>query len=101
MKKKETQLGHLKEETIYECESCEDCPFKLKCTIAKGNKKLSVSYLFIAYREKSLENLINDEGVLLQVNRSSQVEGSFDVLKQSFRFKRFFAKGLKNVTIKF
>lgn len=100
-KKKETRSGYLKEETIYECESCEDCPFKSKCTTAKGNKKLSVSKAFISYREKSLENLISDEGILLRVNRSIQVEGAFGVLKQNFRFKRFFSRGLKNVTIEF
>ena len=101
LKKKATKSGSIKEETIYECESCENCPFKSKCTTAKGNKKLSVSKKFITYREKSLENLKSDEGIILRINRSIQVEGAFGVLKQNMRFKRFFSRGLKNVTLEF
>ena len=56
IKKKETQSGSIKEETIYECESCESCPFKSKCTTSKGNTSLSISTKFITYREQSLEN---------------------------------------------
>lgn len=29
--------GYRSEITIYECENCTDCPFKVKCTKAKGN----------------------------------------------------------------
>lgn len=101
MKKKETPSGYLKEETLYEGENCEGCAFKSKCTTAKGNKKLSVSKGFITYRENSLENLNSDEGVRLRVNRSIQVEGAFGILKQNMGFKRFFCRGLKNVTIEF
>ncbi len=101
IKKKETQSGSIKEETIYECESCESCPFKSKCTTAKGNKRLSISKKFITYREQSLENLQTEEGILLRVNRSIQVEGAFGVLKHNMRFKRFFSRGLKNVTLEF
>ena len=101
IKKKETKSGYLKEEIVYECESCDDCPFKSKCTTAKGNKKLSVSKKFITYRETSLKNLKSDDGIILRVNRSIQVEGAFGVLKQNMGFKRFFSRGLKNVTIEF
>ncbi len=101
IKKKETQSGSIKEETIYECESCESCPFKSKCTTSKGNKRLSISKKFITYREQSLENLQTEEGILLRVNRSIQVEGAFGVLKHNMRFKRFFSRGLKNVTLEF
>ena len=76
-------------------------PFKSKCTTAKGNKKLSISKKFITYREKSLKNLKSDDGIILRVNRSIQVEGAFGVLKQNMGFKRFFSRGLKNVMIEF
>ncbi|MFQ9521395.1 MAG: transposase [Turicibacter sp.] len=99
--KKETKSGYIKEETIYECENCENCLFKPNCTTDKGNKKLSVSKEFITYREKSLENLKSDDGRGLRVNRSIQVEGAFGVLKQNMGFKRFFSRGLKNVTLEF
>ena len=37
--------GYRKEVTIYECETCQECPLRLKCTKAKeGNsKRLEVS----------------------------------------------------------
>ena len=97
MKKKEAKSGYLKEETLDENENGEGCSFKSKCTTTKGNKKLSVS----TYHEKSLKNLKSDDGIILRVNRSIQVEGAFGVLKQNMGFKRFFSRGLKNVTIEF
>lgn len=41
-----------------------------------------------------MEARINsDEGILLRVNRSIQVEGAFGVLKQDMGFRRFLLRG--------
>jgi len=41
-----------------------------------------------------MEARINtDEGILLRVNRSIQVEGAFGVLKQDMSFRRFLLRG--------
>ena len=40
--------------TIYESENCNGCPYKDKCTKAKGNKRLHVSKDFLEKRNESL-----------------------------------------------
>lgn len=87
--------------TVYECESCWGCEFKSNCTKAKGNRKLEVSKTFIEKREKSLQNITSDKGILLRMNRSIQVEGAFGVLKEDYGFRRFLTRGTKNVETEF
>ena len=71
---KKSATGYVSEATVYECESCEDCPHKAKCTKAKGNRRMEVSKTFIESRQKSFENITSERRVLLRVNRSIQVE---------------------------
>ena len=78
---KTSKSGYKSIVTIYESESCDKCPYKNKCTKAKGNKRLHVSKDFIKKRKESLNNITTPEGKLLRVNRSIQVEGAFGVLK--------------------
>jgi len=87
--------------TNYECEDCSDCLHKPKCTKAKGNKRLQVSKNFITKREISYKNVLSDEGTLLRMNRSIQVEGAFGVLKSDYNFTRFFTRGKNNVKTEF
>ena len=87
--------------TIYESENCNGCPYKDKCTKAKGNKRLHVSKDFIEKRNESLKNISTPEGKILRMNRSIQVEGVFGVLKQDYAFRRFLLRGKKNVLVEF
>ncbi|MDM1018684.1 transposase, partial [Clostridium perfringens] len=82
-------------------ESCEGCKYKSNCTKAKGNKKITTSKKFVHLREKSLENIKTDKGILLRKNRSIQVEGAFGVIKQDYGFRRFLMRGTKNVITEF
>jgi transposase len=91
--------GHRSEITVYECEVCSDCPFKERCTRAKGNRRLMVPKRFIEQRQKSLENISTDKGIRLRVNRSIQVEGAFGVLKTDYGFTRFLTRGKTSVTV--
>ena len=63
--KQETKSGYEREVTYYECDSCEGCPFKKKCTRAKQNRKLQVSKKFIVQRAASLERITSEKGILL------------------------------------
>jgi len=99
--KRKSKSGYESKIKIYECESCEQCSFKEKCTKAKGNRKLSVAEDFIKYRDKSLKNIISEEGIKLRINRSIQVEGAFGVLKEDYAFRRFFTRGKANVKVEF
>jgi transposase len=100
-KTRKSKSGYQAEITIYECEGCEGCQHKSKCTKAKGNKQMQVSKEFIKQRQKSLENITSDEGILLRMNRSIQVEGTFGVLKEDHGFRRFLTRGKKNVKTEF
>ncbi len=93
--------GYRAEITEYECENCQDCPYKNKCTKAKGNRKMQVSKKFIEKRQKSYENIISEKGILLRVNRSIQVEGAFGVLKNDYKFNRFLTRGKHSVKNEF
>ncbi|MDS0526759.1 IS1182 family transposase [Clostridium sp. SHJSY1] len=98
---RKSKSGYEADVTIYECESCNDCEYKSKCTKAKDNRKMQVSKTFIEKRQKSLDNITTPEGILLRMNRSIQVEGAFGVLKENYGFRRFLTKGKNNVKIEF
>ena len=98
---KTSKSGYNSIVTIYESESCDECPYKSKCTKAKGNKRLHVSKDFIKKRKESLNNITTPEEKLLRVNRSIQVEGAFGVLKQDYGFRRFLLRGKKNIKTEF
>lgn len=93
--------GYKAEITLYECERCEGCPYKEKCTKAAGNRKMQASKVFIKMREASLNNITTPYGILLRMNRSIQVEGAFGVLKEDYGFRRFLTRGQKNVETEF
>ena len=94
---KKSKSGFESEVTFYECESCENCPYKKDCTRAKANRKLQVSKNFIRQREESLRNITSELGIQLRLNRSIQVEGAFGVLKWDYGFTRFLLRGEKKV----
>ena len=49
---RKSKSGYAANIKLYECESCNDCQMKSKCTKAKGNKKIQVSPLFIEKRKQ-------------------------------------------------
>ena len=93
-----TKSGYEREVTYYECKGCDGCPFKKKCTRAKGNRKLQVSKKFIAQRAASLERITSPEGIVLRMNRSIQSEGAFGTVKQNYSFRQFLLRGSKKVS---
>lgn len=95
--KRKSKSGFESEVTYYECESCEGCQYKKKCTKSKGNRKLQVSKKFVEQRSQSLERITSEKGILLRMNRSIQVEGAFGVIKQDYGFRRFLLRGKKKV----
>ncbi len=96
--KQVTKSGYEREVTYYECESCEGCPFKKKCTRSRGNRKMQVSKKFIAQRATSLERITSPMGILLRMNRSIQSEGAFGTVKQNYGFRQFLLRGNKKVS---
>jgi len=66
---KKSKSGYKSEITVYECENCEGCPFKDKCTKAKGNRRMQVAKTFAAKRAESMENITSELGAVLRLNR--------------------------------
>lgn len=105
IKIKKSKTGYESEKTIYACEDCNNCSYKTSCI--KGNnsktpleqrtKRLETSKKFNRQRKEDLERIISEEGCLLRINRSIQVEGSFAQVKQDMGFRRFMCRGQNNV----
>lgn len=98
---RKSATGYQSEITIYESEDCSGCPYKAKCTKAQGNRRMQVWKTFVEKRGKSYENIMTEEGILLRVNRSIQVEGAFGVLKNDYGFNRFLTRGKNSVKTEF
>jgi transposase len=91
--KRVSKSGYESEVTVYESEGCEGCPFRERCTASKKNRRMEVSKKAAAFRAASKENITGEEGIVLRVNRSIQVEGAFGVTKEDGRFRRFLTRG--------
>ena len=94
---RKSKSGFESEVTYYECESCEDCPYRNKCTKSKNNRKLQVAKKFVEQRAASLERITSEKGINLRMNRSIQSEGAFGVVKQNYGFRQFLLRGNKKV----
>lgn len=46
------------------------CPYKERCSRAKGNKRLYISKSFLEKRHESYENILSEKGILYRMNRS-------------------------------
>ena len=99
VKKQRSRNGYESEVTVYECAGCGGCPYKDKCTKAKGNKRLYVSKNFINHRQASYQNIMSETGIQYRMNRSIQVEGAFGVLKNDYDFQRFLLRGKTKVKL--
>jgi len=107
-KKTKSAAGYPIITTVYECESCEGCPHKEKCirpggkqAIEERTKRLHVSKTFLRQRAEAQERITSEEGILLRMNRSIQVEGAFGVLKEDMGFRQFLLRGQGKVEIEF
>lgn len=86
--------------TRYQCESCAGCTMRDKCFKSKypdKNREFDVSKTFLRHRQHAREQITSEEGILLRINRSIQVEGAFAVIKEDYAFRRFLTRGTENV----
>ncbi|EFU78041.1 IS1182 family transposase [Lachnoanaerobaculum saburreum] len=105
VRRSKSKTGYVSEKNIYQCEECSGCPYKKECIkgnncktpMEERNKVLSVAKTFLKYRKEDLERILSEEGILLRINRSIQVEGSFGELKQDMQFRRYLSRGTSKV----
>ena len=84
----------------YRCEDCTDCPRRKECCKAMDPdkpKELQIRKQYVEKRAISEANITTEEGILLRICRSIQVEGAFGLLKNDFGFRRFLTRGKRNV----
>lgn len=91
--------GFLSQRRFYECLDCAACPLKPKCTKAKGNRRIQVSFELRRYRQQAKDNLLSEQGVALRQLRSIEPETVFGDIKYNMGFRRFMLRGLKKVDI--
>jgi len=102
-RRESTQLdkqGRFQTMAFYRCESCADCQHRQACSKAKNDapKEIKVSTEFMRLSQQSQKNITIPKGILLRINRSIQVEGTFGVLKNDRKFKRFLMRGRTNIS---
>lgn len=72
---------------------CTGYPRRSECCSSKDTEKpkmLQVKKQLKEKRAASLGNITTEEGILLRMCRSIQVEGAFGLIKNDFGFRRFF-----------
>ena len=91
--KRKTQNGYEVIKSYYICENCEGCPHRQKCYKGKySNRKIGISKTMARQKAEATKRITTEEGILLRMNRSIQVEGAFGVIKQDRDFRRFFVR---------
>lgn len=88
-----------RQEEVYECEDCSNCPHAEKCKKGDGNRTTTLNRELTAIHKEVLANLESTHGALLRMNRSIQSEGTFGVIKQDRNYRRIARKGKKAVTV--
>ena len=97
-----TENGDTISTKYYSNEKCGRCPHRDKCHKSKtGYRTIKVNQVILEHRPKALKALTSEEGTLLRMNRSIQVEGVFGVLKEDYGFRRFLTRGKKNIEMQF
>jgi len=94
-----SKSGYRSEQRVYECENCQRCPWKEKCTKAVGNRKVRANFQLWVYREWAQQNLLSEKGVQMRAQRGIDVETVFGRIKDCWDFRRFLLRGLEKVTI--
>ena len=92
-----------RETRFYRIENCRRCKFKAYCmrTVKdKGRQEriFEACYDLWVFKNAAIRNLLSPKGIEMRINRSSQVEGVFGVIKQDMDYDRVRRRGLDNVS---
>ncbi len=95
-----------KNSVFYKIEGCNNCGFKDYCKRFMNDKTQNYKYFEVSqtlqrYIQEAENNLLSPEGIEMRVNRSSQVEGAFGVIKQNFMYERFRRTLIEKVSTEF
>ncbi|MBR3250104.1 MAG: transposase [Erysipelotrichaceae bacterium] len=91
---------------FYRIKGCNGCSFRLYCKRFMNDKDedfriFEVQEELILYKQEAFENLLTPKGIEMRVNRSSQVEGAFGVIKEDMNYTRLRRTSLEKVETEF
>lgn len=92
-----------KNNKFYLIDNCRRCKLKPLCFKPIKNKKATFRVFetneeLYLYKKEAMENLLSIKGIEMRVNRSSQVEGVFGIIKQDMNYERVRRRGLEKVS---
>lgn len=94
------------EAVFYRVDGCNSCQFVAYCKRYQNIKDedfkiFEFSQRLTFYKQESFSNLLSPKGIEMRVNRSSQVEGAFGVLKEDMNYTRLRRISLEKVETEF
>jgi len=98
IKKTKTENGYMSERIVYKSRCCEGCQHKEKCSKGSKDRTIEVSPKLIEYKQTVRQNLESENGKKLRAQRGVDVESVFGQIKHNNQFRRFYTRGLKNVS---
>jgi hypothetical protein len=98
IKQTKTDNGYRSERIIYKSRCCEGCRYKDKCCKGTKNRTIEVSPKLIEYKNIVRHNLESETGKKLRSQRGVDVESVFGQIKHNSQFRRFYTRGIKNVS---
>jgi transposase len=97
-KETKSESGYKSNKRVYKSRCCNHCPHKEKCSKSKTDRKIEISPKLIKYKDIVRENLESETGKILRSQRGVDVESVFGQIKHNNQFRRFYTRGLKNVS---
>ena len=88
-----------RQEEVYQCEDCTDCPYAAQCKRTDKNRTIRLNQELTSMHQEVVDNLESIHGALLRMNRSIQAEGTFGIMKSNRWYKRTVRKGMKQVRL--
>ena len=100
--KVKTKTGYEREIRVYQCESCQDCPFAAECKKTEhGERSVQMSPKGEVYKAKAKAKLTSEKGIEFRKKRSIEVESVFGDLKYNMKHERFILRSLEKVYVEY
>ncbi len=96
-----SELGYESQVDYYKAENCKECPLKEMCHKGDEDRIIEVNHVLRAFKHKTKERLLTEEGLKLRKNRAIEPEAVFGQLKSNNRFNRFKLRTLPKVNVEF
>jgi transposase len=98
---KKNRSGFEQSYKVYESEDCTGCPFKPKCTKAKGNRQVHWNTIYEELKAKAKTALECEEKAATYARRKVEVESVFGHIKGNRSFRKWSMRGLDKVHLEF